>query len=216
MRATLDAGSTPVHGWPGTALLLSEIATGHTPAAAQALPDHLRRVEHRQEPESSAGPTPDCGRPMTRVGRDVSDRLVQEPANLQIIAGGIAASGFVAHTADQPLRRSPAVLPPGDPQRPVWRSPAPPDDGLAVWPRRCGDAAAVRRAPALRAELPGAARRRDAGGAAGPGRGQDQTGLQLGLRACRARCPARVGLCALPGARISAPDSLPGQGRRVH
>ena len=95
----------------------------------QALPDHLRRVEHRHEPEDTACATPDCGQPMTRVGEDVSERLdivpaeffvhrhiygsaiacrccqrqgierlVQEPADLQIIDGGIAASGLVAHT----------------------------------------------------------------------------------------------------------------------
>lgn len=94
----------------------------------QALPDHLRRVEHRHEPEDTHCTTPQCGQPMTRVGEDVSERLdivpaeffvhrhiygkwacrccqrqgierlVQEPADPQIIDGGIAASGLVAHT----------------------------------------------------------------------------------------------------------------------
>ena len=94
----------------------------------QALPDHLRRVEHHHEPEDTTCTTPECGQPMTRIGEDVSERLdivpaeffahrhiygkwacrccqrqgierlVQEPADLQIINGGIAASGFVAHT----------------------------------------------------------------------------------------------------------------------
>ncbi len=94
----------------------------------QALPDHLRRVEHHHEPESTNCSTPECGQAMTRVGEDVSERLdivpaeffvhrhiygkwacrccqrqgierlVQEPADPQIIDGGIAASGFVAHT----------------------------------------------------------------------------------------------------------------------
>ena len=94
----------------------------------QALPDHLRRVEHHHEPEDTNCTTPDCGQPMTRVGEDVSERLdivpaeffvhrhiygkwtcrccqrqgierlVQEPADPQIIDGGIAASGLVAHT----------------------------------------------------------------------------------------------------------------------
>ncbi len=94
----------------------------------QALPDHLRRVEHRHEPEDTSCTTPECGQPMTRVGEDVSERLdivpaeffvhrhiygkwacrccqrqgierlVQEPADPQIIDGGIAASGLVAHT----------------------------------------------------------------------------------------------------------------------
>ncbi|MDE2299928.1 MAG: IS66 family transposase [Burkholderiales bacterium] len=94
----------------------------------QALPDHLRRVEHRHEPEDTTCQTQDCGQPMTRVGEDISERLdivpaeffvhrhiygkwacrccqrqgierlVQEPADPQIIDGGIAASGLVAHT----------------------------------------------------------------------------------------------------------------------
>ena len=94
----------------------------------QALPDHLRRVEHHHEPEDTNCTTTDCGQPMTRVGEDISERLdivpaeffvhrhiygkwtcrccqrlglerlVQEPADPQIIDGGIAASGLVAHT----------------------------------------------------------------------------------------------------------------------
>ena len=94
----------------------------------QALPEHLRRVEHRHEPEDTTCPTAGCGQPMTRVGEDASERLdivpaeffvhrhiygkwtcrccqrqgierlVQEPADPQIIDGGIAASGLVAHT----------------------------------------------------------------------------------------------------------------------
>ena len=93
----------------------------------QALPDHLRRVEHHHEPEDTTCTTTDCGQPMTRVGEDISERLdivpaeffvhrhiygkwtcrccqrqgierlVQEPANPQIIDGGIPASGLVAH-----------------------------------------------------------------------------------------------------------------------
>ncbi len=89
----------------------------------QALPEHLRRVEHRHEPQDTACPTPECGRPMVRVGEDVSEklnivpaeffvhrhvygkwackccqRLVQESAQLAIIDGGMPASGLVAHT----------------------------------------------------------------------------------------------------------------------
>ena len=94
----------------------------------QALPEHLRRVEHHHEPESTTCATPGCGLPMTRVGEDVSERLdivpaeffvhrhiygkwtcrccqrkgierlVQEPADANLIDGGIAASGLVAHT----------------------------------------------------------------------------------------------------------------------
>ena len=94
----------------------------------QALPDHLRRVEHHHEPQDKTCTTAGCGQAMTRVGEDVSERLdivpaeffahrhiygkwacrccqrqgierlVQEPADPQIIDGGIAASGLVAHT----------------------------------------------------------------------------------------------------------------------
>lgn len=46
----------------------------------QPLPDHLRRVEHRHEPESTTCATPDCGRPMVRIGEDVSERLDIVPA----------------------------------------------------------------------------------------------------------------------------------------
>lgn len=86
----------------------------------QPLPDHLRRVEHRHEPESTDCT---CGAAMVRVGEDVSERLdivpaeffvhrhiygkwacrccqklVQPGAIPEIIEGGIAASGLVAHT----------------------------------------------------------------------------------------------------------------------
>ncbi|WP_235579074.1 IS66 family transposase [Pseudorhodoferax sp. Leaf274] len=86
-------------------------------------PDHLRRVEHRHEPEHTDCQEPGCGRPMTRIGEEVSERLDivpaeffvhrhiygkwacrccqvlrQVPSVAQVIEGGIAASGFVAHT----------------------------------------------------------------------------------------------------------------------
>jgi transposase len=89
----------------------------------EKLPEHLERVEHRHEPEDTTCPTPGCGQPMTRVGEDVSERLdivpaqffvhrhiygkwacgccerlVQEPAEPQLIDGGVPASGLVAHT----------------------------------------------------------------------------------------------------------------------
>lgn len=89
----------------------------------EALPAHLRRVEHRHEPEDTTCPTPGCGNPMTRVGEDVSERLdivpaeffvhrhvygkwacrccqtlTQLPAPAQIIEGGMPASGLLAHT----------------------------------------------------------------------------------------------------------------------
>ena len=94
----------------------------------QALPAHLRRVEHHHEPEDTACPTPDCGQPMVRIGEDVSERLdivpaeffvhrhirgkwvckccsqkgegqlVQEAVEPQIIDKGMPTAGLVAHT----------------------------------------------------------------------------------------------------------------------
>ena len=46
----------------------------------QALPEHLKRVEHRHEPEDTTCQTQDCGQPMSRVGEDVSERLDIVPA----------------------------------------------------------------------------------------------------------------------------------------
>ncbi|KLN56375.1 IS66 family transposase [Variovorax paradoxus] len=89
----------------------------------QPLPDHLRRVEHHHEPDDTNCPSPGCGKPMKRVGEDVSERLdivpaeffvhrhiygkwacrccqclVQEAAPPQIIDGGMPATGLVVHT----------------------------------------------------------------------------------------------------------------------
>lgn len=89
----------------------------------QALPEHLRRVEHRHEPESTDCAEPGCGRPMTRIGEDMSERLGIVPAEFfvhrhiygkwacrycqvlrqapsipELIEGGMAASGLIAHT----------------------------------------------------------------------------------------------------------------------
>ena len=89
----------------------------------QALPEHLERVEHRHEPADTTCPSPECGRPMQRVGEDVSEKLdlvparffvhrhiygkwacrccqllTQEPAEPDVVDGGIPASGLVAHT----------------------------------------------------------------------------------------------------------------------
>ena len=86
----------------------------------QALPEHLQRVEHRHEPEST---TCGCGQPMVRVGEDLSEKLdimpaqffvhrhirgkwackccqvlVQEPVEPHIIDKGMPAEGLIAHT----------------------------------------------------------------------------------------------------------------------
>ena len=102
--------------------------TGKAKPRRQALPEHLRRVQHRHEPESTTCPVSACGQPMVRVGEDVSERqgvvpaeffvhrhirgkwacrccqqkgearLVQEPVEPQIIDKGMPAPGLLAHT----------------------------------------------------------------------------------------------------------------------
>jgi transposase len=89
----------------------------------QALPGHLKRVEHRHEPEDTTCPNAECAQPMQRIGEDVSEKLDivpaeffvhrhiygkwtckccqelrQEPAEPDVVDGGIPASGLVAHT----------------------------------------------------------------------------------------------------------------------
>jgi transposase len=89
----------------------------------EALPQHLARVEQRIEPQDTHCPTPECGKPMVRVGEDVSERLdivpaqffvqrqirgkwacrccqllVQEPAAPQIFDNALPTPGLQAHT----------------------------------------------------------------------------------------------------------------------
>ena len=84
------------------------------------LPEHLPRVDQRVEPENT---TCDCGQAMERVGEDVSERLdiipaqfivqrqirgkwvcrccerlVQEPAAVQVFENGLPTPGLQAHT----------------------------------------------------------------------------------------------------------------------
>jgi transposase len=86
----------------------------------QALPEHLKRVDHHHEPENT---TCGCGQAMVRIGEDVSERLdiipaqffahrhirgkwackccqtlVQEPVEPQVIDKGMPTAGLVAHT----------------------------------------------------------------------------------------------------------------------
>jgi transposase len=85
----------------------------------QPIPDHLRREEHRSEPENT---TCECGQPMVRIGEDISEKLdivpaeffaqrhirgkwackccqtlVQEPVEPQVFDKGLPAAGLVAH-----------------------------------------------------------------------------------------------------------------------
>jgi transposase len=89
----------------------------------EALPPHLPRVEQRIEPEDTRCPTPECRRPMQRVGEDISERLdivpakffvqrqirgkwvckccqilTQEPAAAQVFDNGLPTPGLQAHT----------------------------------------------------------------------------------------------------------------------
>jgi len=91
--------------------------------ATQAAVRSMRRVEHRHEPDSTDCQEPGCGRPMTRIGEETSERLDIVPAEFfvhrhiygkwacrccqvlkqarsipELIEGGIAASGLIAHT----------------------------------------------------------------------------------------------------------------------
>ena len=86
----------------------------------QALPDHLRRIEYRHEPDST---TCKCGQAMVRIGEDITEKLdivpaeffvhrhvrgkwackccqtlAQEPVEPQVIDKGMPAAGLVAHT----------------------------------------------------------------------------------------------------------------------
>jgi transposase len=62
----------------------------------QALPEDLPRVEHRHEPEDTHCPMHGCGRPMVRVGEDISEELDIVPAQYfvhrHITARGPAAA----------------------------------------------------------------------------------------------------------------------------
>lgn len=83
----------------------------------QALPDHLRRVEYRHEPQST---TCECGQAMVRIGEDITEKLdivpaeffvhrhirgkwackccqilAQEPVQPQVIDKGMPAAGLV-------------------------------------------------------------------------------------------------------------------------
>jgi len=119
-EASLQAQLDALRGTAGNAP--ADISNKRRPRR-RPLPDHLRRVEHHHEPEDTNCPTPGCGRPMVRIGEDVSERLdivpaeffvhrhvrgkwackccevlVQEPVEPQIIDKGVPAPGLLAHT----------------------------------------------------------------------------------------------------------------------
>lgn len=118
-QASLEAQLEALQGQTGTPGEPAGKAPARQPKR-QALPEHLRRVEHHHEPEST---TCDCGEPMVRIGEDVSEKLdivpaeffvhrhvrgkwackccqtlVQEPVAPHIIDKGMPAEGLIAHT----------------------------------------------------------------------------------------------------------------------
>lgn len=105
------------------------VAAGEKPKAPPrrprraALPEHLRRVEHHHEPESTACANDGCGREMVRIGEAVTERLDVVPAEFfvhrhihgkwacracqclkqapsvpELVEGGMASSGLITHT----------------------------------------------------------------------------------------------------------------------
>ncbi|MGH7461637.1 MAG: IS66 family transposase [Longimicrobiales bacterium] len=118
-QASLEAQLQALQGEDGQASVPTDEKVKRKPRR-QALPDHLRRVEYRHEPENT---TCECGKAMVRIGEDVSEKLdivpaeffvhrhvrgkwackccqtlVQEPVEPQIIDKGMPAAGLLAHT----------------------------------------------------------------------------------------------------------------------
>ncbi len=96
-QASLEAQLEALQG-PGSAQRESAGVEPRRQPKRQALPEHLPRIEHRHEPEST---TCDCGQPMVRVGEDVSEKLDIVPAQFLRSTATYVASG-------------PAVLPGAD------------------------------------------------------------------------------------------------------
>ena len=119
-QASLEAQLQALQGESATPPALEQQDAGKRRPRRQALPEHLRRVEHLHEPEDTNCA---CGAPMVRIGEDVSERLdvvpaeffvhrhvrgkwackccqtlVQEPVEPQVIDKGLPTAGLVAHT----------------------------------------------------------------------------------------------------------------------
>ena len=118
-QASLEAQLDALQGQTGMPLEPAGKAPARQPKR-QALPEHLRRVDHHHEPQNT---TCDCGQPMVRIGEDVSEKLdivpaeffvhrhvrgkwvckrcqvlVQEPVEPNIIDKRMPAEGLIAHT----------------------------------------------------------------------------------------------------------------------
>lgn len=68
-QASLEAQLVALQGEPAGVALRRQ-------PKRQALPEHLRRVQHHHEPENT---TCGCGQPMVRIGEDVSEKLPANP-----------------------------------------------------------------------------------------------------------------------------------------
>jgi len=120
-EASLQAQLEQARGEPATPAK-DDTQTERKPRR-KPLPDHLRREDHYHEPDNTNCPSPGCGKPMVRVGQDISEKLdivpaeffvhrhiygkwacrcceclVQEAVAPQIIDGGMPAAGLIAHT----------------------------------------------------------------------------------------------------------------------
>ncbi|GER19505.1 IS66 family transposase [Variovorax boronicumulans] len=120
-EASLQAQLEQARGEPATPAK-DDTPTDRKPRR-KPLPDDLRREDHYHEPDNTNCPSPGCGKPMVRVGQDISERLdivpaeffvhrhiygkwacrcceclVQEAVAPQIIDGGMPAAGLIAHT----------------------------------------------------------------------------------------------------------------------
>ena len=118
-QASLEAQLEALQGQSGAQGQAAVALEPRRQPKRQALPEHLQRVEHRHEPEST---TCNCGQPMVRVGEDISEKLdivpaqffvhrhirgkwackccqalVQEPVEPHIIDKGMPAEGLLAH-----------------------------------------------------------------------------------------------------------------------
>jgi transposase len=118
-QASLEAQLLALQGERGQTAAPPPDAKINSKPRRAALPEHLRRVEYRHEPENT---TCECGQPMARIGEDITEKLdivpaeffvhhhirgkwackccqtlVQQPVAPQIIDKGMPAPGLIAH-----------------------------------------------------------------------------------------------------------------------
>ena len=121
-QASLEAQLLALQGERGQASAAPPDEKIKSKPRRQVLPEHLRRVEYRHEPENTACPTAGCGQAMVRIGEDITEKLdivpaeffvhhhirgkwvckccqtlVQQPVAPQIIDKGMPAPGLIAH-----------------------------------------------------------------------------------------------------------------------